>query len=705
MVQSYLEPTDITTIKAAYRYAAQQHYGQNRASGEPYISHPLAVAGVLAHKRLDAASLVTALLHDTVEDTGATLEEVKAQFGEVVASLVDGVTKLSKLELQSDQSKQAENFRKLVISMSRDIRVLLVKLADRLHNMRTLTYIEKPDKRQWIAHETVEIYAPLAERIGMLDWRDNLTDLAFAELHLEVYQFVVRRLDYLREHGGDRVGRVIAELRRLLDSEGLHADVTGREKTPYSIWEKMKKKNLPFEQITDIMAFRILVNTQENCYQVLGIVHNAYSAVLGRFKDYISVPKGNGYKSLHTTVIGPENLRIEVQIRTHDMHAVAEYGVAAHWGYKENRGRIGMDDLHYSWVSGLIEILNHTANPEEFLEHTRMEMYQDRVFCFTPHGKLIELPQNATLVDFAYAVHSDIGDHCVGAKINGKLMPLRTVLRSGDQVEIFTAKNRSPSPEWERFVVTGKAKARIRRATQVQQREQYAALGKKIVRNLFTNHHAELNERTLAPALKKFGLASVDNLYAALGEGLHNDRELAALLFPVPSEQPLSDKVVCLAPTRRQKVQKRPSVPITGLIPGLAVHFARCCHPLLGDEIVGIVTVGKGVTIHTAECASLESFHGTPERWLDVGWDVEAAIGNVARLRVTVQHQPGKLAEISTTIAQNRGNITNLRFTDRGQDFFEMLIDIEVMDVSHLSHIIAALRAQPSIAAVDRARA
>jgi len=641
VVRANTPNTDFDRIECAFRFADEHHGKQVRASGDPYISHPLAVAGILAQKRLDGASLATALLHDTVEDTNATLKEVQDRFGEEVASLVDGVTKLSKLELRSDQSKQAENFRKLVISMSRDIRVLLVKLADRLHNMRTLSYIGKPEKRQRIAHETMEIYAPLAGRVGLQDWRDELADLAFAELHPEARRSVIARLNYLRDHGQNLVEHVLTDLKALLRKEGVDAEIVGREKLPHSIWEKMKKKNVPFEQITDIMAFRVVVDDVAKCYQALGHIHGAYPAILGRFKDYISVPKSNGYRSLHTTVMGPGNLRIEVQIRTREMHEIAEYGVAAHWYYKEAGSREATDGQQFSWVRGLVDILDQTASSEEFLEHTRMEMYQDQVFCFTPKGELISLPQGATPVDFAYAVHSDIGDTCVGAKVNGKLLPLRSVLQNGDQVEITTSKTRSPSPEWLRFVVTGKAQARIRRAMRLQQREQYIQLGREIVRNLFAANSTDLKERALGPALDHFGYRDVNDLYAAVGEGLHSERELGACLF-VPA-QSSDEKVVSLLPARRHRQEKKQPVAIRGLIPGLALHFARCCHPLPGDPIVGIVTTGKGVTIHTADCASLESFHHTPERWLDVSWDPDAATANTARLRVIVENQPASL--------------------------------------------------------------
>ncbi len=706
-VNRHTPRADLGMIERAYRFADTHHEMQLRASGEPYISHPLAVAGIVAEKRLDTASIVTALLHDTVEDTTATLTEVSTNFGAEIANLVDGVTKLSKLELRSDQSKQAENFRKLVVSMSRDIRVLLVKLADRVHNMRTLSFIEKPEKRLRVARETMEIYAPLAQRMGMQDWRDELTDLSFAEMHPDARASVIARLNYLREHGQNLVGDVIGDLQQKLRNDNIEAEVFGREKLPHSIWEKMKKKNVPFEQITDIMAFRATVDDVAQCYQALGCIHHNYRAIVGRFKDYISVPKLNGYKSIHTTVLAPRNLRIEIQIRTREMHEFAEYGVAAHWIYKEADDSATVDGEQFSWIRGLVDILDQTANSDEFLEHTRLEMYQDQVFCFTPKGELISLPQGAGPIDFAYAVHSDIGDTCVGAKVNGKPVPLRTKLNSGDQVDITTYRNRNPSPEWLRFVVTGKAQARIRRSMRLQQREQYVQLGREIARNAFVEHNVGMNDRTLTPALEQFEFEDSEDLFAAIGEGQITEGELVTCLFAVADLPKDADaNVVPLLPSKRQakQNQKKQPVAIRGLVPGLALHFARCCHPLPGDKIVGIVTTGKGVTIHTDDCASLESFHHSPERWLDVSWDPNAATINTARLHVIVENRPGKLAEISATIAQGHGNITNLRFTNRAEDFMEMQIDIQVMDVSHLSNIIAALRAQPSVASVSRAR-
>ncbi|HBC06227.1 MAG TPA: bifunctional (p)ppGpp synthetase/guanosine-3',5'-bis(diphosphate) 3'-pyrophosphohydrolase, partial [Rhodospirillaceae bacterium] len=470
-VKAYDPNADEVGINGAYVFAMKAHGSQKRASGDPYFSHPIEVAGILTSYRVDSATIETALLHDTIEDTVATLEDIRAHFGNEVAQLVDGVTKLTRIEFQSDRAKQAENFRKLVLAMSEDIRVLLVKLADRLHNMRTLHYIKSDEKRRRIAMETMDIYAPLAERIGMQEIKTELEDLAFAEINPEARRAVVKRLDTLREQGGELVPKIIGELSETLSENGIEAEVNGREKSPYSIWRKMQKHDVGFEQLSDIMAFRITVNSIEDCYKALGVAHNAYRVVPGRFKDYISMPKPNGYQSLHTGVFGPHQQRIELQIRTRVMHEVAELGVAAHWNYKQ--GGPAKDGTQYRWLRELLDILEHASDPEEVLEHSKMEMFQDQVFCFTPRGDLINLPRGATTVDFAYAVHSEVGDHCVGAKINGKMMPLRTELRNGDQVEIVTSKAQTPNPTWERFVVTGKARARIRRFVRAQEREEY----------------------------------------------------------------------------------------------------------------------------------------------------------------------------------------------------------------------------------------
>ncbi len=703
-------------LNRAYVFSMKAHGSQTRASGDPYFLHPLEVAGILTQMKLDTATIVTALLHDTVEDTVATQEDIERIFGKEIGRLVDGVTKLSRLEMNSEQSKQAENFRKLVLAMSEDIRVLLVKLADRLHNMRTLHFIQKPEKRKRIARETIEIYAPLAERIGMHRIKDELEDLAFAELNAEARDSILAQLARLRSEGEGRVETIIKELTDILSKEGIsNPQVTGREKTPYSIWRKLQQKNVSFEQLSDIMAFRVIVETVTECYQTLGVIHSHYPVVMGRFKDYISTPKPNGYRSIHTGVIGPGRNRIEVQIRTRDMHEVCELGVAAHWAYKQGMPREGARE--YRWLSEILDILEHAQKPEEFLEHTKLELFQDQVFCFTPKGDLIALPRRATPVDFAYAVHSQVGDHCVGAKINGRMLPLRTELQNGDQVEIITSKAQTPVPGWERFVVTGKARARIRRFLRTQQRAQYMELGRAILQRQFRQEGYDFGEKALDGVIKIFQQPTADDLMAAVGSGLLSGREVFLAVFPghkphaqqqalTPGEAIDRAASTLPKPPKPKPRGKEQPLPIRGLIPGMAVHYARCCHPLPGDRIVGIVTTGKGVTIHTIDCETLESFHESPERWIDVAWDVgpDSPEEHVGRIALVVANEPGSLGTLSTVIGKNGGNINNLKITNRNPDFFELMIDIEVKDAKHLTNIVAALRAMPVINSVERSR-
>ncbi|MCW8835378.1 MAG: bifunctional (p)ppGpp synthetase/guanosine-3',5'-bis(diphosphate) 3'-pyrophosphohydrolase, partial [Rhodospirillales bacterium] len=692
-VKAYDPDADEVALNAAYVFAMKAHGSQTRASGDPYFSHPIEVAAILTDFKLDYASIITGLLHDTIEDTETTIPEIKKRFGDDVARLVDGVTKLSRIELQSDHHKQAENFRKLLLAMSEDIRVLLVKLADRLHNMRTLSFIENPEKRRRIAAETLEIYAPLAERIGMQEIKTELENIAFAELNPEGHGSIIKRLEFLREQGGNLVERIIAELEETLKAGGIKADVSGREKSPYSIWRKMQRQNIGFEQLSDIMAFRVLVGNVDECYRVLGIIHGRYSGVPGRFKDYISTSKPNGYQSLHTGVLGPEGHRIEIQIRTREMHEVSELGVAAHWIYKQEVGRA--DGKQYRWLRELLDILDHAAEPEEFLEHTKLEMFQDQVFCFSPRGDLINLPRGATPVDFAYAVHSEVGDTCVGSKINGRIVPLRTQLKNGDQVDIITSKAQTPSPTWERFVVTGKARARIRRFVRLQQRAEYASLGKAILQRAFRQEGYEYTEKAVEPALKSMQTPTAEDLCAEVAIGTHTPREVLEAVFPGLKERnkPKDANVVSITKARKQSKQddKGGAVPIRGLIPGMAVHFAGCCHPLPGDRIVGIIMTGKGVTIHTIDCDSLEKFSDEPERWIDVSWDVSSDEQefHLGRVNITVLNEPGSLGSLSMVIAKNGGNISNLKLTNRTREFFDMIVDVEVKDLKHLTNIIA----------------
>lgn len=708
-VKTYNPEFDKALVESAAEFAKTMHEGQTRASGEPYYTHPLEVAGILADMKMDTATILTAILHDTLEDTPATYKELSAKFGKEVADLVNGVSKLTKIESQTVEGKQAENFRKLVLAMSEDIRVLLVKLADRLHNMRTLGAFDRPDKQRRIARETLEIYAPLAERIGMHKVKEELEDLAFGYLNPEARESINARQSFLRKEGNDVVKKIIERLGGLLKEAKIEAEVTGREKTRYSIWKKMQRKNVAFEQLSDIMAFRIVTTSVEECYHVLGIIHSQFPVVPGRFKDFISTPKPNGYRSIHTTVIGPENQRIEIQIRTRDMHSEADLGVAAHWSYKQGTGADMKDMKKFRWLRELLEIMEQESKPEDFLENTKLELFADQVYVFSPKGDLIELPNGATPVDFAYAVHSGVGDKCVGAKVNGRITPLNTKLHNGDQVEIITSKTQTPSPTWERFVVTGKARSHIRRYIRMQQRNEYVTLGQAMLKKIFQQEGYEYTDKAVAGIVQQMRVENVEDIFANIGSGHFAGKDVFRTIFPAHKMETAAaakendpDKI---AYAKRPDGGGKP-MPIKGLIPGMAVHFARCCHPLPGDRIVGIVTTGKGVTIHTIDCETLETFADTPERWIDVSWGEgpDSPEAHIGRLEVTISNEAGALAALTTVIGKNGGNITNLKITNRTLDFWDMLLDVYVHDTRHLSNIIAALRATPQISSVERAR-
>lgn len=707
-VKAYNPDFDKGLIESAIDFAKTMHEGQTRASGEAYYTHPLEVAGILAEMKMDTATILTAILHDTLEDTPATFKEISTKFGKEVADLVNGVSKLTKIESQTVEGKQAENFRKLVLAMSEDIRVLLVKLADRLHNMRTLGAFNRPDKQRRIARETLEIYAPLAERIGMHKVKEELEDLAFGFLNPEARESIAARQAFLRKEGNDIVKKIIDDLGALMKASKISADITGREKTRYSIWKKMQRKNVAFEQLSDIMAFRIVVDNLEECYHALGIIHSNFPVVPGRFKDFISTPKPNGYRSIHTTIIGPENQRIEIQIRTREMHSEADLGVAAHWSYKQGQSNADMKDVKkFRWLRELLEIMEQEQRPEDFLENTKLELFADQVYVFSPKGDLIELPSGATPVDFAYAVHSGVGDKCVGSKINGRIAPLNTKLQNGDQVEIITSKTQTPSPTWERFVITGKAKSHIRRFIRAQQRTEYITLGQAMLKKIFQQEGYDYTDKAVAGIVAQMRVESAEDIFANIGSGHFVAKDIFKAIFPAhKTEQPSANKE---NDPEKIAYARRPDgkpMPIKGLIPGMAVHFARCCHPLPGDRIVGIVTTGKGVTIHTIDCETLETFADTPERWIDVSWGEgpDSPEAHVGRLQVTISNESGALAALTTVIGKNGGNITNLKITNRTTDFWDMLLDVYVHDTKHLSNIVAALRATPQIASVDRAR-
>ena len=715
-IRAYAPGANTALVEDALALAADAHQVQVRDNGDPYITHPIAVAEILASYRLDVPSICTALLHDTVEDTSVKLADIETRFGSTIAGLVDGVTKLTRLELQSDRTKQAENFRKLVLAMSRDIRVLLVKLADRLHNMRTLHFVEKPERRLRIAHETMDIYAPLAARIGMDAMKTELQTRAFAQLEPDAHGTIQARLNYLRGQGADVIEEVRRELAAVCREQGIDVlEVSGREKSAFSIWEKMQRRNVAFEQLSDIMAFRIVVANREQCYAALGAVHNAYPVIAGRFKDYISTPKTNGYQSLHTgvTLRSPRNQKIEVQIRTRAMHEIADNGVAAHWTYKEGVHEPPTETQRFGWVSDLLEILDNSGAPDEFLENTKLELYQDQVFCFTPKGQLIQLPRGATPIDFAYAVHSQVGDTCVGAKINGRLMPLRHNLQNGDQVEIMTARGGTPSPSWERWVVTGKARARIRRYVAQQQRSHTIDQGRALLAKAFRQEGLDGSDKALEGGLKTLKCASLTDMLVAVGSGSVGPRDVIHAVYPEMLEAARAPRMMpslLARPANARPPSRESGMAVTGLVAGMAVHYAGCCHPLPGDPIVGIVTTGKGVTIHTRECPTLETFAATPERFIDVDWEDATggrgrATTHTGRISVIATNEPATLGNLTNAVGRQDGSVSNLKIVNRQRDFIEILVDVEVRDLRHLSMVIAGLRAVGGLTQVERAHA
>lgn len=685
-VLAYDPDADEAMLNRAYVYTVQKHGTQKRASGDPYFSHPVEVAGLMTELKLDQDTIITALLHDTVEDTLATTAEIERLFGPDVARLVDGVTKLSKIEAMSEDERAAENLRKFLLAMSEDIRVLLVKLADRLHNMRTLHFIKSADKRRRIARETMDIYAPLAERVGMYEYMREMQLLAFEQLEPEGYATITGRLAQIRESDGGQVDAIALAIKQALAEAGLKVEVSGREKHPYSIWKKMAERHVSFEQITDIMAFRVLTETTADCYRALGVLHTTWQMIPGRFKDYLSTPKSNGYRSLHTSLIFENSMRMEVQIRTHDMHRTNEFGLAAHWAYKQG----DRPDGQVGWLRDLIEIVDASHDAEELLEHTRLAIYQDRIFAFTPKGALHQLPKGSTPVDFAYAVHSDLGNFAVGAKINGRHMPLRTPLNNGDVVEIIKNRTASPQLSWLGFVVTGKARAAIRRAVRAKEREEVAAIGRKLLEGISDRLPSKIGKKAVREAVKRLGLTSEEDLLVAIGTAKLADRQVMEALVP-GSTTGMED------PDHWPRQER--AISIRGLTAGVAFHLAECCHPVPGDRIVGVRVPGKGVEVHAINCLTLAS--GVDADWLDLSWG-ERTTGAVARIRMVLHNRPGTLAEAAGIFASNRANIAALENSSRDELFSTYDVDLDVTDLAHLTRIVSALRASDAVAEAER---
>src|SRR6478752_3694157 len=731
-VRSYNPNTNEDLLNRAYVYAMKAHGLQTRASGDPYFSHPLEVAAILTDLKLDDATIVAALLHDTIEDTEATRAEIDQIFGPEIGALVDGLTKLKKLDLVTREAKQAENLRKLLLAIAADVRVLLIKLADRLHNMRTLDFMPLEARRR-TAEETIDIYAPLAGRMGMHEMREELENLAFHELNPEAFRVISERLAALAARNKNVVKEIERQLTKKLADRGILAKVKGRHKQPYSTWRKMERKSIGFEQLSDLVGYRVLVNTIEDCYQALGIVHTTWPMVPGRFKDYISTPKANEYHSLHTTVIGPGKQRVELQIRTVEMHEIAEYGIAAHALYKDGSGSptelLSRESTAYAWLRRTIELLAEGSNPEEFLEHTKLELFHDQVFCFTPKGKLIALPRKATAIDFAYAVHTGVGNAAIGCKINGKIAPLISEIVNGDEVEILTSKAQSAPPAaWESIVVTGKARAAVRRATRVAVRAQYTGLGRRIVERLFQRAKMAYSDEKLTGALPRLARASVEEVMAAVGRSEMRASDVARAMYPDYKEERAAALAARPKPQgsgwfglkRLTSVKFRvpgvsavasapgasgdAAIPITGITGDLPVSFAPEGGAVPGDRIVGILTPGEGITIYPIQSPLLSEFEDKPELWLDVRWDEDERTPRRFPARIAVQsvNEPGSLAQIAQVIAENDGNIDNIRMTRGAPDFTDVQIDLEVYDLKHLNAIIAQLRAKSVVAKAER---
>ena len=721
-VRRYNPGTSEALLNRAYVYAMKAHGEQKRASGDPYFSHPLEVAAILTDLKLDDSTIAAALLHDTIEDTAATRDEIDHLFGKDIGALVDGLTKLKRLDLVTKEAKQAENLRKLLLAIADDVRVLLIKLADRLHNMRTLGHMQSEARRR-IAEETLDIYAPLAGRMGMHEMREELEDLAFRELNPEAYNVVNERLESLGSRHVGLIAEIEQQLTRKLADRGLAAEVSGRRKRAYSIWRKMERKSVGFEQLSDVVGFRVIVATVAECYQALGIIHTTWPMVPGRFKDYVSTPKQNDYSSIHTTLIGPGKQRVELQIRTREMHEIAEYGIAAHALYKDEAGSptemLSRESSAYAWLRRTIELLAEGSNPEEFLEHTKLELFHDQVFCFTPKGKLIALPRHANAIDFAYAVHTDVGNSAVGCKINGKIAPLVSELTNGDEVEIITSSAQmTPPPAWESRVRTGKSRAAIRRATRAAVRNQYAGLGRRIVERLCQRAKIVYSDEKLQGALPRLARASIEDVMSAVGRGEMRAADVARAMYPDYKEE----RVAAMAQQRQSEsgwfglkrskgvkfklaAEGGGAIPIRGINTDLPVRFAPIGGAVPGDRIVGILTPGEGITIYPIQSPGLKAFEDVPERWLDLRWDVddEAAPQRFpARIALQTVNEPGSLAQVAQVIAEHDGNIDNIHMERQSPDFTSVTIDLEVYDLKHLNSIIAQLRAKHVVAKAER---
>ena len=684
---------DKAVLNKAYIFGTKMHGRQLRASGDPYFSHPIEVAGILSDLKLDTTSVVCALLHDTIEDTSATIQDIEENFGKEVAKLVDGVTKLTLLEGKPDSTKQAENFRKLLLASASDIRILLIKLADRLHNMRTLHFIKDQKKRKRISRETLEIYAPLAGRIGMQELKEELEDLSFTFFEPKIRDILIERLRTSKKKKSKIVQFTKKELEKTLKKNKIKCSVFGREKTPYSIWKKLEIQHKSLEQLSDIFAFRVCVETIQECYEVLGILHCEWQAIPGKFKDYISTPKKNGYQSLHTTLIGPQNQRVEVQIRTEKMNDLAERGLAAHWIYKDNDD-VERDYLSsIEWINDLVDILNRDGATEEFLENTKLELFLDQIYAFTPKGTLVALPRNATALDFAYAVHTDLGNFCSRVKINGVDKPRRTVLHNGDEVEILKSKSPVALESLQEFVKTGKAKSAIIRSIKEKKSHNQRLLGKAIIKSVFSSHRKKPTRDILERSFGALEVNSLKSLYELVGSGDSSGSQVYDLVFPNNKRK------------KRKKnyyIEKNISIPVQGLHSDMPAQFAENSFLVPGDKIVGIILPEKGITIFPVDSLELVNYEKSPESWIKLEWKKDIDFTFTSRIRITIINEVGVLNSITSTIADYGGNITNLILNEKDSDFYNLIIDINVNDNKHISDIVKSLDGLPVVESVNR---
>ncbi|HEX7812258.1 MAG TPA: bifunctional (p)ppGpp synthetase/guanosine-3',5'-bis(diphosphate) 3'-pyrophosphohydrolase [Burkholderiales bacterium] len=689
----YLKPEDIVQLQSAYLFSETAHQGQFRKSGDPYISHPIAVAKILTQWHLDSQALTAALLHDVMEDTAVTKNEISDKFGKHVADLVDGVSKLDRIEFQTQEQAQAENFRKMLLAMARDVRVILIKLADRLHNMRTLQVMQ-PKKRARIARETLEIYAPIAHRLGLNQLYTELQELAFRHLYPNRYNVLSKALLRARGNRREVVDKILESIKQKLADSHLDATVTGREKNLYSIYKKMLEKNLSFAEVFDIYGFRVIVRDTPACYLALGALHQLYKPIPGKFKDYVAIPKANGYQSLHTTLFGPFGTPIEVQIRTLEMHKIAEAGVASHWLYKENDVQI--NDLHrktHQWLQSLLEMQSESGDSIEFLEHLKVDLFPDEVYVFTPKGKIMALPHGATCVDFAYAVHTDIGNRCVAAKINHELVPLRSELKNGDRVEIITAVHAKPNPAWLNYVVTGKARSHIRHFLKTMQYEESAQLGKNLLNQALSalkSGAEKVTEAEWERLLKENSAKSRQEVLADIGLG----KQLAIVI---------ARELLSIAEPKGSKNEKLPGSLIIRGSEGMALQFAKCCHPIPGDPIIGFLKKGHGLVIHTHDCPVARKTRGDPEKWLDVEWAPDTKKLFTVNIKMVASNQRGVLAKIAAAIAETDSNIDNVSLEPGDSSAYTIIhFTLQVHNRLHLAHIMRSLRRVPEVLRIWR---